>query len=164
MSRIRELRVPSNGGIPNHPRWPALLVPGAFPRPQDTEAQLLVHGWTGLWRWTVFDFHHFHPDAHEVLACVAGHATLRLGGDAGKDVNVTPGDVIILPAGFGHRRIEADPDFAVMGAYPPGQESPAVERASPTATARFAAMIAAVPRPSTDPVSGGPFPRIWDED
>ena len=43
--------------------------------------QLLENnGWGGTWTWRVFDFHHFHPDAFEVLAVASGGARLALGG------------------------------------------------------------------------------------
>lgn len=28
---------------------------------------LETSGWGGIWQWTVFDFHHYHADEHEVL-------------------------------------------------------------------------------------------------
>ena len=62
------------------------------------------HGWRGSWVDGVFDFHHFHSTSHEALAVVAGTATLELGGLQGRPFDVAPGDVLVLPAGTGHRR------------------------------------------------------------
>ncbi|WP_370160642.1 cupin domain-containing protein [Limimaricola soesokkakensis] len=162
MSPVRRIRVVANGGIPNHPRWPALLHARAF-APEAAEALLRRHGWGGIWRWGVFDYHHFHPDAHEALLCVDGSARLRIGGEAGEDLDVAPGDALVLPAGFGHRCLESRPGFAVLGAYPPGQESPSVERAAADAGHRFGARIAALPRPERDPVTGGPMSDTWPD-
>ena len=52
----------------------------------------------------MFDYHHFHSTSHEVLAVVAGRATLELGGPQGETFEVAAGDVVVLPAGTGYRR------------------------------------------------------------
>jgi uncharacterized protein YjlB len=119
-----------------------------------------ANGWTGTWRDGVYDYDHFHSNAHEVLGVDSGHASLQLGGDAGEPVDVQAGDVLILPAGTGHRRIKKSSDFLVSGAYPPGQENYDLCRSrTPEAELR----ITKVPVPGTDPVHGkfGPLLRLW---
>lgn len=148
-----------SAGIPNHPHWPALLVRDALD-PARAEETFRANGWTGTWRWTVFDYHHFHPDSHEALAVVSGRASLALGGPDGPVVEVSPGDVTILPAGFGHCRIASDPDFAVVGAYPPGQASPEILRADESAVAAMGDRAAAVPLPGC-PLGAGITHRYW---
>ncbi|SDE82951.1 cupin [Limimaricola pyoseonensis] len=160
MTEIRTLSAAANGGIPNHPHWPALLLPGAF-APGEAEALLRAAGWGGIWRWGVYDHHHFHPNAHEALLCVAGAARLQLGGPEGAPVEVSASDALVLPAGFGHRCLSARDGFAVLGAYPPGQAQVETEAADPEAPRRFADRIAAVPRPRSHPLGGGPFPELW---
>ncbi len=96
------------------------------------EAMFAANGWVGIWRNGVYDFDHYHSNAHEVLGVEAGHATLRLGGAEGQDVEISTGDVVVLPAGTGHRRITRSSDFVVVGALSPR-----------TAKLRF------VPRPHT---------------
>ncbi|EAR50450.1 hypothetical protein OG2516_08933 [Oceanicola granulosus HTCC2516] len=155
---VREITAPPAGGIPNHPRWPALLAAGAV-APDAAEATFRANGWGGTWRWSVYDFHHFHPASHEALAVVAGHARLQLGGPEGPEVEVAPGDVALLPAGFGHRLVRASDDFAVVGAYPPGQESPEIARPDPDKAAAREAAIAAVPRPDCPLGQGLPEAR-----
>lgn len=158
------LTVPPNGGIPNNPRLPALIHRGAL-APDETAARdtFRGNGWGGLWTWTIFDHHHWHPDSHEALACITGWADLQLGGPEGPVVRIAAGDVAVLPAGFGHNRVASGDGFAVVGAYPPGQERPEILGADAMEMAPALARIAAVPLPETDPVhgGGGPLRRLW---
>jgi len=104
--------------------------------------------------------HHFHSTAHEALACVTGSATLRLGGPDGLDARIEAGDLLVLPAGTGHRRVEASADFLLVGAYPEGQDWDVRREA---ADAADEARIAAVPMPTADPAygAGGPLAHLW---
>ena len=119
-----------------------------------------ANGWGGTWRNGVYDYDHFHSNAHEVLGVDSGSARVQLGGDEGEAVEIEAGDVVVLPAGTGHRRISRSSDFAVSGAYPPGQERYDLCRSStPEAELR----ISKVPVPASDPVHGmdGPLLRLW---
>lgn len=111
------------------------------------------NGWPSQWRAGIYDYDHYHSTAHECLGIAQGSARLRLGGPKGRDVAVAAGDVLVLPAGTAHRRIGAEGDFLVVGAYPLGQDWDLLkgeESDRPEADKR----IAAVPRPQTDPVGG----------
>lgn len=164
--KIESLQYPKGEWVPNHPRWPALLMPLAFggaievDRVQTTYAR---HGWTGSWVWTVFDYHHYHPDAHEVLTVVQGSARLMLGGPQGGEHDVQSGDALILPAGFGHRRLQASTDFLVCGAYPTGQADYTTIRANIPSSEQDQSLIDAVPCPTSDPIFGrnGPLLTFW---
>ena len=119
---VRLLRFADDGTVPNNPALAALVMRGAIApgaSPEAIAVRLRANGWGGTWVWRVFPY---HPNAHEALAVAAGRAELMLGGPRGERVAVCAGDVVVLPAGTGHRQIEASPDFAVVGAYPPGQE------------------------------------------
>ena len=74
---------------------------------------------------------------------------------------IKAGDVVVLPAGTGHRLIEASRDFLVVGAYPEdGTYDECTDtRERPDAIKR----IAKVRRPDKDPVYGktGPMTQLW---
>ncbi|MFO7725596.1 MAG: cupin domain-containing protein, partial [Oceanipulchritudo sp.] len=112
--------------IPNHPSLPVVVYRKAV-SPDRTvpaevfEARYRENEWGGSWRWGVYAFHHYHSNAHEVLGVVAGEAELTLGGPGGKTLSVRAGDVLILPAGTGHKNDGSTSDFNVIGAYPGGQ-------------------------------------------
>ncbi len=96
----------------SHPTLPVILHRGLLPPdPDEAEAQVARHGWRALWRDGVFDYDHFHSNAFEALGVLSGRARLRLGGPEGQPVDVTPGDLLILPPGTGHARMEASEDF-----------------------------------------------------
>jgi uncharacterized protein YjlB len=151
--RLETWHAPPGDAIPNHPRFAVLAyrdVPGVTDAGA-ARALLSAHGWGGSWVDGVFDFHHFHSTSHEVLAVVAGSATLELGGPQGEAFDVSAGDVLVLPAGTGHRRRAAAGGFTVVGAYPAGQEDYDVLREADAAARE---RIAAVPQPAQDPVGG----------
>jgi uncharacterized protein YjlB len=103
----------------------------------------------------VLPFHHFHSTSHEALAVVAGRATLELGGPEGRAFDVAAGDVVVLPAGTGHRRASAEPAFTVVGAYPAGQEDYDLLRGDdPAEVAAARERIARLGPPPEDPVGG----------
>ncbi|MBZ5487270.1 cupin [Halomonas aquamarina] len=117
------------------------------------------HGWPPAWRYHLYDFDHFHSTAHEALGIFRGRARARLGGPDGREVMLNPGDVLVLPAGVGHASLEADDDFCMVGAYPPGQD-PEIERGDPQALDAAQARVAKVAIPETCPV-GGPLEPLW---
>jgi uncharacterized protein YjlB len=158
-----QLHLKPNGWMPNN-ALPVLLYHQALPATMglaDQMEQLFTrNGWPPQWRNGVYDFHHYHSTAHEVLGFAAGHAEIMLGGEKGTIITVRAGDVAVLPAGTGHCRISASDDFLVVGAYPPGEHWDICRTA---ATPEVLERIRQVRFPASDPVSGksGALPRLW---
>jgi len=153
--------VAANHGIPNHPQWPALVYHGAVPADaRAIERRFDDNGWPPQWRDGIFDYHHYHSAGHEALGITRGSATVRIGGPEGCDVELDPGDVVVLPAGTGHCRVAASGDLLVVGAYPPAQTG---DICRAPATAELRARLACLPRPERDPVRGvgGPLTALW---
>lgn len=156
-----------SGGIPNHPRWPLLIYPGAVeirgPDPASAfEALFERNGWPAAWRNGVHPFHHYHSNAHEALGVYSGEVTVRFGGDRGVEITAHPGDVIVLPAGTGHKRIASRGSLGIVGAYPSGQHADTCTSLLADAR-RGAEAVARVPLPACDPVFGakGPLFAHW---
>jgi uncharacterized protein YjlB len=81
---------------------------------------------------------------------------------ATRELEIQPGDIAILPAGTGHRRLRASNDLLVVGAYPPTGEYEEY-RATKEEHDRALAKIINVALPQSDPVYGpdGPLVRLW---
>lgn len=156
-----------DGAIPNHPTLPMLVYRGIF-KPERVDpaatAEMLFNnsGWQGTWRNGIFDYHHYHSTAHEVLALCRGRAEVRFGGEQGQTLTVQAGDVALLPAGTGHKRLSSSRDLLVVGAYPPGQ-TPDLRRGVAGERPQVLTAIQRVPLPQGDPVFGneGPVFTIW---
>ena len=102
----------------------------------------------------IFPFHHFHSTAHEVLGIAAGTAGVVLGGPQGRRFELSAGDVVVLPAGTGHRNVGSSSDLLVVGAYPDGMRWD-LRRGDPGEHDEVLANIERVPIPDEDPVHGG---------
>ncbi len=159
---VEVLQLSRNGWMPNNAHLPVLLYRAAFPAPDadGLEAAFARNQWPPQWRNGVYDFHHYHSTAHEVLGFAAGSARLMLGGEGGHEVTVNPGDVALLPTGTGHCRLAASSDFLVIGAYPKGETWDICRTAPDAATIE---RMRLVKFPAYDPVSGasGPLLKHW---
>lgn len=160
-------------GVPNNPKLPVLVYKGAAPDNIRSADELAAwfehtwpkHGWRPAWRYGIYNFPHFHSNAHEILGVFRGHASLRLGHTTGETVVVDTGDVIVLPAGTGHENLDSSPDFQVVGGYPNGQDADLVH-ASEYDPGPVSHRIARVPLPESDPLFGddGPLASAWGLD
>lgn len=156
-----------DGRTPNS-RHPVLVYRGLLDATADEpaarfDATFRAHGWPPQWRGGVFAYHHFHSNAHEALAVYTGEAGLVLGGESGRSVRITLGDVVVLPAGTGHCRISASADFVLTAAYPAGNDDWDLCRPGAIDIDTARQRIARVPIPSGDPIGGaaGPLTRLW---
>jgi uncharacterized protein YjlB len=153
-----------DGSIPNSP-LPVIVYHEALEPDAGAAAYedlFAGHGWLGAWRDGIFPFHHFHSTAHEVLGIVAGRANVTLGGPEGRSFELAAGDVVVLPAGTGHRNLGSSDDLLVVGAYPNGMRWD-LRRGDPAEHDEVLANIARVPPPDQDPVTGaaGALVELW---
>jgi uncharacterized protein YjlB len=155
-----------DGMIPNN-RYPLLLYRrvinfGSGDPAAQVEEQFAANNWTNSWQNGIYPFHHYHSTSHEVLGVYQGTATVRLGGERGHDFTVQAGDVIVIPAGVGHKNLGASGDFGVVGAYPDGRKWDLLT-GKPGERPKADQNIAALPIPDHDPVYGsaGPLREIW---
>jgi len=155
-----------DGTIPNNPALPLIVYRGALPPCGDAaeqfETMFARNGWTGGWRNGIYAYHHYHSNAHEVLGIARGRARVRFGGDGGESVDVREGDVVVVPAGFGHKRESASADLVVVGAYSDGR-APDLNTGKSDERPQVLANIAQVALPAADPVFGnmGPLTKQW---
>ena len=155
-----------DGLVPNNP-LPFLVYRQAVDvkngHPEETIEKLFgANGWGAMWRNGIYDYLHYHATVHETLGIARGHARVQFGGDHGRALDISAGDVAILPAGTGHQLISASRDLCVVGAYPPGPPMQ-ITRPTPENHAKALKTIPQVDVPKTDPVMGenGPLVRLW---
>lgn len=154
-----------DGIIPNN-KYPLLLYRNAFTERDETgavwlEEKFLSNNWSNSWRNGIFIFQHYHSITHEVLGIYSGEALVLLGGDKGEKITVRAGDIIVIPAGVGHKNL-GDKNLGVVGAYPNGMPVD-IMRGEPGERPRTDQNIAAVPFPDKDPLHGmsDGLKKIW---
>jgi uncharacterized protein YjlB len=157
-----------DGQFPNNVLLPLMVYRNALHLPEDDAAQVVLdifesNGWTNGWENGVYDYHHYHSTAHEVLALIRGSARIQFGGSTGISILLEQGDIVIVPAGVAHKNISGHDDFSVVGAYPEGQHydvkyGASEERPEADKNIRETAL------PETDPVYGmsGPLIKNWE--
>ena len=156
-----------DGEIPNS-IYPLLIYKNAFKERGEEGAEWLekkfsIQNWTNSWRNGIYSFHHYHSTSHEVLGVYSGSALLHLGGEQGQKVKVEAGDIIVIPAGVGHKNLGGE-NLGIMGAYPDGR-SWDVNTGKPGERPGTDETIAALPVPETDPFSGKTgLPDFWKQE
>jgi uncharacterized protein YjlB len=148
-----------NGNFPNN-RFPVLIYRKGMLLPEQKNKAASIaqkffnaNGWSNSWRNGIYDFHHYHSNVHECMAVCMGWATIILGGPNGKRIKLRKGDVIILPAGAGHKCTKKSEDFLCVGAYPEGKDFD-INMGTSEEYKRAIKNIKKVPIPKHDPVFG----------
>ena len=157
-----------DGVVPNNARLPFLVYRGAIdligtidPEPA-IEKIFRRNGWGNMWRNGIYAYVHYHSMIHEGMALARGRARVRFGGSTGSAIELTQGDVAVLPAGTGHQCLWHSPDLVVIGAYPKTGRYDLC-RGSKAEHTKALRSIPQVPLPDTDPLFGkqGPLLRLW---
>lgn len=162
---ILQFAFKDDGIIPNSD-LPLIVYKSAFAETDNIanvmEQTFAGNNWTNAWHNGVFSYHHYHSITHEVVGVYKGYAILHMGGEAGEKIEVNVGDVLVIPAGTGHKLISATNDFKVIGAYPNGMDYDLLTGKEGD-RAKADNNIAKVPLPETDPVRGkdNGIIKIW---
>ena len=160
---VERLLPQDDGLVPNNAHVALVVYRGAFApdgrrRAEDViEAHFASHDWRNAWVDGIYDFHHYHATAHEVLGIACGWAEVQFGGPRGPVLRIEAGDAVMIPAGVGHCRKRASDDLRVVGAYPGGVDWD-LKRATAANYALALTEIPRVPRPPTDPIFGAEGP------
>jgi uncharacterized protein YjlB len=156
-----------DGTFPNNGRLPLLLYQKAFQLTDEESGNTIkevleTNSWTDSWEDGVYDYHHYHSTAHEVLVIHRGAARIQFGGPGGIALTVEPGDVVIIPAGVAHKKIEGDRNFSCIGAYPAGQKYD-MNYGKKGERPKADENIKQLPLPEADPLYGrdGPLIKNW---
>lgn len=87
---------------------------------------------------------------------IRGEVTVQLGGQNGKIQILRKGDVVLLPAGVAHKRLDGTESFEIIGAYPSNGDILDMQYGDASDYEKIKENIKNVPRPLTDPVTGNP--------
>lgn len=125
-------------------------------------ARFQANNWTNNWKNIVLRYDHFHSNTHEVLGLAKGNVKLMIGGEKGKILEFSAGDVIIIPAGVGHFSVSDNDDYLFIGGYPNGAEWDLLTGKESNRT-DILSKIKYLPLPLYDPIFGelGQLHNSW---
>lgn len=167
---IQIVEIHENRPFPNN-SLPVLFYKGAAEKwlnHSNAAEAVLSHfeknGYSNGWVNGIFNYHHFHSTTHEVLACIAGEGSIQLGGPEQSTYTITKGDVLLLPAGIAHKKIQATNNFQIAGAYPNGLK-PDIQKGNHSDYEKVKRVISDISLPQKDPVEGpnGPLIQYWNK-
>lgn len=157
-----------DGNFPNNGRLPLVVYRKALRLPADEDRGKAVaeifesNGWVNSWEDGIFDYHHYHSNAHEVLGIIQGSGRIQFGGPNGISLLLEEADVVVIPVGVAHKNISEEGDLVCVGAYPLDQ-SYDLKRGLREEREQAVRNIDAVPLPEADPLYGvnGPLMKNW---
>ena len=155
-----------DGVFPNNEQLPlikyehAIQISNEEKGAEEIERLLEENHWHHPWRNGIYDYHHYHSSAHEVLVCYAGEAEVQMGGPAGAALEFKQGDVLILPAGTAHKCLRATLDFKCIGAYPENQLFD-MNYGKTEERSKAIEQIFKLPLPMADPIYGSDGPLVF---
>jgi uncharacterized protein YjlB len=164
---IEKFYFEGNGRIPNS-RLPLLIyrdvikwdVPGM-------EAIMRVNKWVPSWHahHGMWPRHHFHTEAHEIICVTRGVHTAQFGGHDGVRGTLETGDVIVIPAGVGHRGLEFSDDLNLTGGFHEGYGIVDFRMGFPDEYEQVSQQARLIPVLDYDPFFGvgGPLAEIWKD-
>ena len=118
---IHEIIEPQ-GYFPNNVNYPLLIYKSVFDinnlAEKGIKKLLEKNSWGNFWVDSVYDFHHYHSNTHEILIVITGWCDVIYGGPEGKVHRISEGDAVIHPAGVSHKKEKSSESFACIGAYP----------------------------------------------
>ena len=89
--------------IPNNPLLPLIIYRAVIKNFENLATQFekifYVNHWKPTWRFGIYDFPHYHSNAHEVIGVYRGRAKVLLGHRRCLSTWLKPGDVVVIPAG-----------------------------------------------------------------
>lgn len=156
-----------DGKFPNNGLLPLLLYREAYQPPQHEATSFIkelleTNSWGSAWEDGIYDYDHYHSTAHEVIIVTKGSVRVQFGGPNGISLTLEKGDVVIIPAGVAHKKIDDADGFLCVGAYPNGQEYD-MNYGDKAERPRADENIKNLPLPENDPLYGkdGPLIKNW---
>jgi len=80
---------------------------------------------------------------------------VQIGGDRGEITQFRKGDILLVPAGVAHKKVDGDMKFQVVGAYPE-ELSPEMQYGNADDYESMRSRSEEVEVPKTDPLTGSP--------
>jgi uncharacterized protein YjlB len=151
--------ISDDGVFPNNNALPVLLYKSILTLPKIFPARGIKNlfrdnGWSNAWKDSIYDYHHYHSNTHEVLGVYKGKTKVQLGGEYGIELTIEKGDVLVIPAGVAHKNLTPEKIFKCVGAYPGGMKYD-IKTGKQGERPETDEKIKQVPLPETDPVFGG---------
>ena len=153
---VQRVYLDDDGTYPNNAQYPTLLLKAVFDGTQDEGVRRITADgqWTSPWAWGIFEYHHYHSKAWELLLCVRGEASVQLGGPTGPTVTISRGDSVLIPPGVAHKQLNTKGGFTLLGAYPTREFDGSVDTLTGSPTNGQRQSIIDCYMPSTEPITG----------